>query len=160
MYRKPLILDSPPPDVAQKGCPLDIAEFFSESMLQQVQFVVLKMDLNEGPRGARCWLRTVEMLLDIWAVKNSLKVVNVLAQHDRRLIVGSAAEYSRHMAARRILAKAGPLDLHLASIWLIPCSCEGLECRFLCILMAWGKRPRETEERRFSRRRARYDVTD
>lgn len=85
LYTKPLILESPPPYIPQLAKPMDITEFISETTLQNIRFVVLKMDLNQNPNlnsgGAKCWLKTVEMLLDIWCVKNNLERLEVHAHY-------------------------------------------------------------------------------
>jgi hypothetical protein len=81
LYQKPFIMDSTPPYIPQLAKPMDITEFISESTLQNLRFVILKMNLNHKPNlmsgGAKGWLKTVEMLLDIWFVKNNLERVEV-----------------------------------------------------------------------------------
>jgi hypothetical protein len=85
IYQKPFVMASTPPYIPQLAKPMDITEFISESTLQNLRFVVLNMDLNHNPNlmsgGAKRWLKTVEMLLDIWYVKNNLKRVEVQATY-------------------------------------------------------------------------------
>jgi hypothetical protein len=87
LYRKPLVLDSTPPYVQQFARPMDITEFIGESTLQNLRFVVLKMDLDQrlsGAVGARSWLKTIEMLLDIWFLKSNIEKVQVEIQYTPR----------------------------------------------------------------------------
>ena len=86
LYVKPLILTSTPPYIPQLAKPMDICdEFISEATLQRLRFVVLKIDLKYKPEhlagSARCWLKTVETLLDVWCVRNVLERVEVEASY-------------------------------------------------------------------------------
>jgi hypothetical protein len=74
LYRKPLILDTTPPYTPQFGQPMGIPEIVSETTLQNLRFVVLRMDLDQR-QSARYWFKIIEMLLDIWYVKNNLEEV-------------------------------------------------------------------------------------
>ncbi len=102
---KTLVLDTLPPYTPFLGRPMDITDFIGEATLQRVRRVSLKMDLVLDARG---WAKTVETLLDVWCVKNSLVevVVNVTnAYGDERNMVGEEA--SRQQAARLISKVSG-----------------------------------------------------
>lgn len=84
LHRKPLVLSETPPHVPQLAKPMDITEFISETTLQLVPRVVLQMDLsyNGGlPDRARAWLKTVETLLDVWCIENSLELLEVRGRY-------------------------------------------------------------------------------
>ncbi|KAE9371527.1 hypothetical protein N431DRAFT_341644 [Stipitochalara longipes BDJ] len=106
LYRKPLILDKPPPYMPQLGRPMDVPELISENTLQNLRFIVLRMDLDQK-RSARDWLKVIEILIDIWLVKNDLKKVQIHVQYTLRSEnVGSTfAEAVHHQYVRRILSK-------------------------------------------------------
>jgi hypothetical protein len=82
LYRKPLILDTTPPYIPQLGQPMGIPEIISETTLQNLRFVVLRMDLDQR-QSARYWFKIIEMLLDIWFVKNNLEEVQARIQCPR-----------------------------------------------------------------------------
>ncbi|KAH8795097.1 hypothetical protein F5882DRAFT_480553 [Hyaloscypha sp. PMI_1271] len=79
LYRKPLILDTTPPYIPQLGQPMGIPEIISETTLQNLRFVVPRMDLDQR-QSARYWFKIIEMLLDIWFVKNNLEEVQARIQ--------------------------------------------------------------------------------
>jgi len=64
---------------------MDVTEFVSENTLQNLRFVVLEMDLNYNPQffsgNAKCWLQTIETLLDVWYIQNSLERLEVRARY-------------------------------------------------------------------------------
>lgn len=62
LYRKTLVLDSPSPDCTATGRLFDATEFISQSVLQRVEWVVLKLDLSIN--GGKAWIRYLEMLSD------------------------------------------------------------------------------------------------
>ena len=68
---KPLVLISPPPRSSQLGRVLDITDFIGEATLQNVAYVVLKMNVEMD------WLKTFERLLDVWCKKNRLKSLRI-----------------------------------------------------------------------------------
>ena len=99
LHAKTLVLDMPPPSSPCIGRPMDITEFISEETLQCVRRVVLKMDL----KNTQSWGKTVETLLDVWCVKNSLEEVMVditAAYMEPRAIIGE--ESSRQEGAKTI----------------------------------------------------------
>ncbi len=94
---KTLVLETLPPYTPFLGRPMDITDFIGEATLQRVRRVLLKMDLVMDARG---WAKTVETLLDVWCVKNSLVevVVNVTCAYgEERNVIGEEA--SRQQAA-------------------------------------------------------------
>ncbi len=116
LYRKPLILDSTLPYMPQLGRPMDIPEIISESTLQNLRFVVLRMDLGLGQkRSARNWYKTVEILLDIWLVKNNLEKLEVRVQwssHARRT-VGPFEGAAHRFYMKRLLSKVRLVEINL-----------------------------------------------
>jgi hypothetical protein len=118
LYRKALVLDSTPPFLQQLARPIDITQFISESTLQNLRFVVLKMDLDQrlsGAVSARGLLKTIEMLLDIWLVKNNLEQVHVQVQYTPREKDASPTfvEAVHHLYVRRLLSMARLPDVNM-----------------------------------------------
>jgi hypothetical protein len=65
---------------------MDITEFVSETRLQNLRFVVLEMELDYDPQSnnagiGKCWLKTVETLLDVWCERDSLERLVVRAKY-------------------------------------------------------------------------------
>lgn len=97
LHAKTLVLDTLPPYTPLLARPMDITEFIGETTLQHVRRVLLKMDLTMEARG---WAKTVETVLDVWCVKNSLVEVTVditSAYEEERNMIGE--EGSRQQAA-------------------------------------------------------------
>jgi hypothetical protein len=116
LYRKPLILDTTPPYIPQLGQPMGMPEIISETTLQNLRFVVLRMDLDQS-QSARYWFKIIEVMLDIWFVKNNLEGVQAWIQcpphrdtRRDRYEEGIRAEYYH-----RLLSKAGPIEVTLES---------------------------------------------
>ena len=65
LYRKTLVLDSPSPDCTATGRLFGTTEFISQSVLQRVEWVVLKLDFSIN--GEKAWMRYLEMLSDMEA---------------------------------------------------------------------------------------------
>jgi hypothetical protein len=117
LYRKPLILDTTPPCIPQLGQPMGIPEIISETTLQNLRIVVLRMDLDQR-QSARYWFKIIEMLLDIWFVKNNLEEVQARIQCPPRqgdTRRGSHDEGIRAEYYRRLLSKVGLLEVNLES---------------------------------------------
>lgn len=103
---KTLVLDTPPPCTPSLARPMDITEFIGETTLQHVRRVLLRMDLT---MEAHWWAKTVETLLDVWCVKNSLVQVTVditNAYEEDRNAIGE--EMSRQKAAI-VISKVGQI---------------------------------------------------
>lgn len=106
LHKKPLVLSNTPPYLPQLARPIDITEFISETTLQQVPQVVLQMDLSYSPGrpdGARAWLKTVEILLDVWCIQNSLERLEVRGHYvppcrDLGLTIGEASHHRNVMS--------------------------------------------------------------
>ncbi len=86
LYKKPWVLSSPPPYIPQLAKPMEITEFISEVMLQRIRRVILQVDgLSDRPMmmsgRARCWMKTIESLQDIWSVKQCLEKVDVSIEY-------------------------------------------------------------------------------
>ena len=62
LFRKTLVLDSPSSDCTATDRLFDITEFISQSVLQRVEWVVLKLDFSIN--GGKVWMRYLEMLSD------------------------------------------------------------------------------------------------
>jgi len=117
LYRKPLILDTTPPYIPQLGQPMGIPEIISETTLQNLRFVVLRMDLDQR-QSARYWFKIIEMLLDIWFVKNNLEEVQARIQcppHQGDTRRDRYAEEIRAEYYHRLLSKVEPLEVNLES---------------------------------------------
>ncbi|OCK92329.1 uncharacterized protein K441DRAFT_726643 [Cenococcum geophilum 1.58] len=72
---KTLVLDSPSPDRTATGRLFDITEFISQSVLQRVEWVVLKLDFSVN--GEKAWMPYLEMLSDTWCQRQGLKELRV-----------------------------------------------------------------------------------
>jgi hypothetical protein len=112
LYMKPLVLTSTPPYIPQLAKPMDLCdEFIGEATLQRLRFVVLRMDLNHKPKyldeSARCWLKTVESLLDVWCVRNALEKVEVQATYVPPSVATgwTFGEASHHRQAMGLLSR-------------------------------------------------------
>jgi hypothetical protein len=124
LYTKPFILSSPPPYIPQLAKPMDITEFVSENTLQNLRFVVLEMDLNYNPQfagNAKCWLKTVETLLDVWCVRNRLERLEMRARYvppDRSAgwTFGTAAHHRNVMG---LISRVSPF------VWNFDCADGG-----------------------------------
>ncbi len=86
LYGKPWVLSSPPPYIPQLAKPMEITEFISEVVLQKIRLVTLQVDgLSDRPTmmsgRARCWMKTIELLQDIWSVKQCLEKVDVSIEY-------------------------------------------------------------------------------
>ncbi|TVY86956.1 hypothetical protein LAWI1_G005690 [Lachnellula willkommii] len=91
----------------QSAKPMDITAFVSETTLQNLKFVVLEMDLGCESSIGKCWLKTLETLLDIWCERNALERLVVGARYvspDRSAgwTFGNAAHHGRVM---RVLSR-------------------------------------------------------
>jgi uncharacterized membrane protein (UPF0127 family) len=58
---------------------MGMPEIISETTLQNLRFVVLRMDLDQS-QSARYWFKIIEVMLDIWFVKNNLEGVQAWIQ--------------------------------------------------------------------------------
>lgn len=110
LYKQPLVLCQTPPYLPQLAKPMDITEFISETTLQLVPRVVLQMDLSYTaclPDGARSWLKTVETLLDVWCVKNSLEMLEVRGQYvpPPRALGWTLGEAAHHRIVMSLLSR-------------------------------------------------------
>ncbi|KAK9423964.1 hypothetical protein SUNI508_13898 [Seiridium unicorne] len=73
MCFKTFKLRQPPPRTDTLARSMDITDFISEGTLQTIRRVELVMDLtSQGD-----WSKTVELLLDVWAVRNHLRSIDV-----------------------------------------------------------------------------------
>lgn len=104
LLAKTLIIPGSPPSNPTTGQPIDITEIISEETLQSVRRVVLRMNLEMGAIR-----RTVDTLLDVWSVKNSLEelVVDITAAYtDERWIIG---EESARQEAAHVISKVSTI---------------------------------------------------
>lgn len=95
LYRKTLVLDSPSSDRTATGRLFDITEFISQSVLQRVKWVALKLDFSIN--GGKAWTRYLEMLSDTWCQRKVLKscVWNSLTRiHDGQTSIGLLPSFS------------------------------------------------------------------
>ena len=104
LYRKPVILNELPP--RRLGQPMSVTEIISETTLQNIRFVVMRIDLDQKLSG-RDWSKVVSMLLEIWRVKNSLEKVQIWIQRDPLVEHGTHTfgEAMQNMHARMLLSK-------------------------------------------------------
>ncbi|KEZ43491.1 hypothetical protein SAPIO_CDS4694 [Scedosporium apiospermum] len=82
---KTFTLKRPPAGTATLARPMDITEFISEDMLKRMRQVHFIMNLWGNPRA---WLKTVEMLLDIWSVETHLKRIDITLEQPHQLPPG------------------------------------------------------------------------
>jgi hypothetical protein len=113
LRKKPLVLTQTPPYLPQLAKPMDITEFISETTLQGLTRVVLDMDLSYSagrPDQARAWLKTVETLLDVWCVRNSLERLEIRGHYvPPRRDIGwwTFGEASHHRHVMSLLCRVG-----------------------------------------------------
>jgi hypothetical protein len=72
LRKKTLVINSPPPVCQAFRKAMDITEFIGDITLQKAYHVLLDMDLEHQD-----WLTTIETLLDVWCMENSLKSLYV-----------------------------------------------------------------------------------
>lgn len=117
LYQKPFILSSPPPYVPQSATPMEITGFIRETTLQNLKFVVLEMDLGYESGIGKCWLKTVETLLDIWCERNALERLVVRARYvpPDRSAGWTFKEAAHHGRVMGVLSRVG---LGFFAVWL------------------------------------------
>ncbi|CZR63508.1 uncharacterized protein PAC_13405 [Phialocephala subalpina] len=122
LYRKPLILDSPPPHVPQLTKRMDITQFVSKATLQHLRFVSLKMDLSykRNLMSGAAWLRTVEMLLEVWCEQSSLEWVEVQADYSPppKSLGWSFGEVAHHRNVLMMLSMLKDFGKLVPVVWI------------------------------------------
>ncbi|KAE8447698.1 hypothetical protein EG329_010505 [Mollisiaceae sp. DMI_Dod_QoI] len=122
LYKKPLIIDSPPPYVPQLTRPMDITQFISEVTLQNLRFVVLKMDLNHqrNRMSGAAWLKTVEMLLEVWFERNCLEWIEVQANYNppSKALGWTFGDAAHHRNVMSMLSMLKAFGEHIPVVWI------------------------------------------
>ena len=88
MLSKTFTLRQPPPSSHTLARPIDITEFISEDTLKGIRRVAFIMKLG-SPRD---WLKTMEMLLDVWSVENHLERIDITLEQLQYLPPGQVWE--------------------------------------------------------------------
>ncbi|KAI0889061.1 uncharacterized protein GGS22DRAFT_153035 [Annulohypoxylon maeteangense] len=74
LYLQPFVIDRIPPWIMGHPAPLSLLNFISQSTLQNLRFVQIKIPLGENAyvRSGKVWLEFLHDVLNAWSERNSL----------------------------------------------------------------------------------------